>query len=98
MLVFTRRLGETIILESNIAVTVMGVDRDRIKLGIVAPREKPVHRLEIYERIQQGIPQGAPAAAPSDAAAVAPVHTPGPASDAPAVPVVVRRTRRVIGR
>lgn len=53
MLVLSRRVGESIVLGSNIVVTVMRVDGDLVRLGIQAPRDVPVHRLEIYEQVQR---------------------------------------------
>jgi carbon storage regulator len=49
MLVLTRRLGETIVINSNIEVTVVAVHGDRIRIGIKAPRDVAVDRLEIHE-------------------------------------------------
>jgi carbon storage regulator len=51
MLVLGRKLGETIVIGNDITVTVVAVDGDRVRLGVVAPAEVPVHREEIYQRI-----------------------------------------------
>ena len=51
MLVLSRKRGETITIGNGIAVTVLAVDGDRVKLGVVAPVEVPVHREEVYQRI-----------------------------------------------
>ena len=51
MLVLSRKRKETIVIGSGITVTVLAVDGDRVKLGIVAPAEVPVHREEVYQRI-----------------------------------------------
>jgi len=51
MLVLTRKLGETIVIGEAIRVTVLEVSGEKIKLGILAPKEVPVHRLEVYEQI-----------------------------------------------
>ncbi len=52
MLALTRKKGESIMINDNIEVVVLGVSKDQVKLGIVAPKEVPVHRKEIYELIQ----------------------------------------------
>ena len=54
MLVLSRKHGEAIVIGNGITVTVLAVDGDRVKLGIVAPAEVPVHREEVYQRIGNG--------------------------------------------
>ena len=51
MLVFTRKVGESLVISDNIQVTVLSVNRDQIRIGISAPREIPVHRKEVYDAI-----------------------------------------------
>jgi carbon storage regulator len=51
MLVLSRKLGEAIVIDSNITVSILAVDGDRVKLGIAAPAEIPVHREEVRQRI-----------------------------------------------
>jgi carbon storage regulator len=51
MLVLSRKLGETIVIGNGITVKVLAVNGDRVKLGVVAPAEVPVHREEIYQKI-----------------------------------------------
>ena len=54
MLVLTRNINEQIIIGDNITITVVSVRGDRVRLGIDAPKEVPVHRREVYEAIQRG--------------------------------------------
>ncbi|CAO3311966.1 MULTISPECIES: carbon storage regulator CsrA [unclassified Pseudomonas] len=54
MLILTRRIGESIRINDDITVTVLGVQGMQVRLGVEAPEEVAVHRQEIYERIQAG--------------------------------------------
>jgi len=45
-------LNESIVINDDIVVTVLGVQGDRVRLGIEAPSEIPVHRQEVYEKMQ----------------------------------------------
>ncbi|MGA2063308.1 MAG: carbon storage regulator CsrA [Thermoguttaceae bacterium] len=54
MLVLTRKTQESIIIGEDIVLTVIEIRRDRVRLGIKAPREVSVHRREIYEAIKSG--------------------------------------------
>lgn len=65
MLVLSRRVGEEIIINDNVRVTVVAVKGDRVRLGIVAPRDVTVDRSEVHERRMQFAP--VPAGAPADA-------------------------------
>ncbi|MHA7209585.1 carbon storage regulator [Arthrobacter sp. MDT1-65] len=47
MLVLSRKVGEKIVIGDSIAITVLDVRSDGIKLGIDAPRSVPVHRGEV---------------------------------------------------
>ena len=54
MLILTRRVGETLIIgDDTCTVRVLGVHGNNVRLGVEAPRDVPVHRLEIYERIKR---------------------------------------------
>lgn len=54
MLILTRRVGETIIIGKNeIAVTVLGVKGNQVRIGVNAPKDTTVHREEIYQRIER---------------------------------------------
>jgi carbon storage regulator len=52
MLILSRKMGESIHVGDSVTITVLGVARGQVKLGIEAPRELAVHREEIYRRIQ----------------------------------------------
>jgi len=49
MLVLSRKLNETILIGDNIRVTLLGIDGDKIKLGVDAPRDIKVFREELIE-------------------------------------------------
>jgi len=68
MLVLSRRIGEEIIINDNIRVTVVAVKGDRVRLGIVAPRDVTVDRSEVHERRIQFAPVPVAVAADADAA------------------------------
>lgn len=53
MLVLSRQRDESIIIGDNVVVTVVDVRGDKVRLGIDAPVEIPVHRREVYEAIQR---------------------------------------------
>lgn len=53
MLILSRRIGETLVINENVEVTVLGVKRNQVSLGINAPKEVSVHREEIHQRIQR---------------------------------------------
>lgn len=52
MLILTRKVGETIVINDNIRVTVLQVKGNQVRIGIEAPSEVAVHRQEIHERIK----------------------------------------------
>jgi len=53
MLIVTRRPGESILINENISITVLGVNRKVVRLGVVAPKNVSIHREEVYEKIKK---------------------------------------------
>lgn len=53
MLVLSRLKGESIVIGAGVRVTILEVRGNKIKLGVEAPRDVPVHRSEIYECIHR---------------------------------------------
>ena len=51
MLILTRKPGETIIINDNIKISVLGTEGRQVRIGIDAPKEIAVHREEIYNKI-----------------------------------------------
>jgi len=64
MLVLSRKKNESIVIDNNITITVVEIRGDKVRLGIVAPKEVPVHRQEVYDMIHANKPVEAVAAAP----------------------------------
>ncbi|MCI0377758.1 MAG: carbon storage regulator CsrA [Gemmataceae bacterium] len=57
MLVLSRKKNESIVINNDITVTVVEIRGDKVRLGIVAPKEVPVHRQEVFEAIHGKPPQ-----------------------------------------
>jgi carbon storage regulator len=53
LLVLTRRIGETVMIGNDVTVTVLSVKGNQVRVGVNAPKDVPVHREEIYERVQR---------------------------------------------
>ncbi|MDX6587529.1 MAG: carbon storage regulator [Solirubrobacterales bacterium] len=54
MLVLTRKTGQSIMIGDDIEVSVLAVSRDKIRIGITAPKEVPVFRKEVWISIKEG--------------------------------------------
>lgn len=52
MLILSRQIGEAIVVDDDVIVTVLGVKGNQVQIGVNAPKELSVHREEIYQRIQ----------------------------------------------
>ncbi len=66
MLVLSRQRDESIVIGEKIVVTIVDIRGDKVRLGIEAPSEIPVHRQEVYEAIQRESGRGARPAETSD--------------------------------
>lgn len=53
MLVLSRKRNESIVIDGNIVVTVVDIRGDKVRLGIEAPKEVPIHRSEVYDAIKR---------------------------------------------
>lgn len=58
MLVLSRKRDESIVIGDNIHITVVDIRGDKVRLGITAPKEIPVHRREVYEAILRNLENG----------------------------------------
>ena len=52
MLILTRRVGEALVVGTEVTVTVMAVKGNQVRIGINAPKDVQVHREEVYDRVQ----------------------------------------------
>lgn len=53
MLVLSRHRDESIMIGDDVVVTIVDIRGDKVRLGINAPQDVPVHRQEVYEAIQR---------------------------------------------
>jgi carbon storage regulator len=53
MLIFTRHVHQVVTIGDDIEVRVLGIKGNQVRLGITAPKQVPVHREEVYDRIKQ---------------------------------------------
>ena len=53
MLILSRKVNESIVIDGRIIVKVVRVEGEQVKLGIEAPNTVPVHRQEVYDEIQR---------------------------------------------
>ena len=53
MLVLSRKKNESIVINNDITVIVVEIRGDKVRLGVEAPKEVPVHRREVYDAIKR---------------------------------------------
>jgi len=68
MLVLSRKKDESIVINNDITIVVVEIRGDKVRLGVEAPKEVPVHRREVYDAIARGEPvaESLPAACRDD--------------------------------
>jgi carbon storage regulator len=54
MLVLSRKKNESIVINNDITIVVVEIRGDKVRLGVEAPKEVPVHRREVYDAIHRG--------------------------------------------
>ena len=55
MLILTRRVGESLMIGDEVTVTILGVKGSQVRIGVRAPEKIPVHREEVFRRIQTAV-------------------------------------------
>ena len=55
MLVLSRKKNESIVINDDISIVVVEIRGDKVRLGVEAPKEVPVHRREVYDAIQRSV-------------------------------------------
>lgn len=67
MLALSRKIGESIVANNNIEITILEIKGDQVKIGINAPKSVPIYRKEIYLQIQESNKEAATSEVPADA-------------------------------
>ncbi len=80
MLVLSRKKDESIVINNDITIVVVEIRGDKVRLGVEAPKEVPVHRREVFEAIARGEPVDVQLEASDDSETAAPA-TAEPAVD-----------------
>ena len=66
MLVLSRKKNESIVINDNITIVVVEIRGDKVRLGVEAPKEVPVHRREVYDAIKRNEAENARRPSDSD--------------------------------
>ena len=53
MLVLTRKISESIMIGDDIEIMIVSIGSDKVRIGVRAPKDVPVHRLELYDAIKR---------------------------------------------
>jgi carbon storage regulator len=69
MLVLSRKKNESIVINNDITIVVVEIRGDKVRLGVEAPKEVPVHRREVYDAIHRKLPIAEQADADANGAA-----------------------------
>lgn len=67
MLVLSRKKNESIVINNEITIVVVEIRGDKVRLGVEAPKEVPVHRREVYEAIKRNAQQNSEPTSPGSA-------------------------------
>ena len=67
MLVLSRKKNESIVINDDITIVVVEIRGDKVRLGVEAPKEVPVHRNEVYEAIRRSQQEAAKQDQPNEA-------------------------------
>jgi carbon storage regulator len=62
MLVLSRKKNESIVINNDITIVVVEIRGDKVRLGVEAPKEVPVHRREVYDAIHRAVDASDPSA------------------------------------
>lgn len=60
MLVLSRKAGETLFIGHDVEVTIAGIDGNRVRLAINAPKSVPIYRKEVYKKVKNGKAKSSP--------------------------------------
>jgi len=77
MLVLSRKKNESIVINNDITIVIVEIRGDKVRLGIEAPKEVPVHRREVYEALRRNEMAAQQAPKPKQAAASDQAAPPG---------------------
>lgn len=71
MLVLSRKKNESIVINDDITIVVVEIRGDKVRLGVEAPKEVPVHRNEVYEAIRRNLQNSGDQSSTQDTSATA---------------------------